>query len=144
MSPDRTWRAMRLFREKKIYFYAFCIYALNAFFLVLHLVRKSAPIHRIPNLLVLVPECLCMIFIAVIALTSMRKTSSAVEKTVLMLTSVLCLLFLLNVMSELGLRWASLPFSHGAFVVISCAAALLAGWRALEVTGSSISDSALL
>jgi hypothetical protein len=57
-----------------------------------------------------------MILIAVIALTLMKKTSSAVEKTVLTLTSVLCLLFLLNAMSELGLRWASLPFGHAVFI----------------------------
>jgi hypothetical protein len=55
---------------------------------------------------------------------------------VLVLTGIICLLFLLNVISQLGSSWASFPFSHVVFVSISCAAALLAGWRAREVTTS--------
>jgi hypothetical protein len=124
---------MRLFKENRIYFYAFCVYGLNAFFLLFHSIRGSTQIHRIPNLLVLILECICMLLIVVLALASIGRTTSLVEKTVLILTSGLCLLFLLKVMSELGLRWASLPFSHGVFVAISCATALLAGWRAVVV-----------
>jgi hypothetical protein len=136
ISPDTTWRGMRLFKENKMYVYAFCVYALNALFLLLHSVGKSTPTHKLPAFSVLVPQCVCMLLIAVIAFAAIRKTSSAVEKTVLVLTGILCLLFLFNVVSQLGFSWASFPFSHVVFVSISCAAALLAGWRALEIAAS--------
>jgi hypothetical protein len=136
MGPDTARRDMRLFKENKIYAYAFCVYALNALFLLQHSVRKSTPTHKLPAFSVLVLQCICMLLIAVIAFAAIRKTSNAVEKTVLVLTGIICLLFLLNVISQLGFSWASFPFSHVVFVSISCAAALLAGWRALEVTTS--------
>ena len=74
---------MRLFKENKIYAYAFCVYALNALFLLQHSIRKSTPIHKLPALSVLVLQCICMLLIAVIAFAAIRRTSNAVEKTAL-------------------------------------------------------------
>lgn len=123
---------MRLFRAKSAYVYLFCVYALNALFLLFHTVKKHVPLHATP-LLIVVSQVIGMALLAVLAFWAIRRTSSGLEKCVLVLTGSICLLFVAGVLPEYGY---GLPISlhlHSVFVVTSCAAALLAGWRTLQI-----------
>jgi Gpi18-like mannosyltransferase len=123
---------MRLFRSKGTYIYLVCVYAINALFLLFHAVRKQAPLQTTP-LLTVVPQVIGMLLIAVIVLMAMRRTSSVLEKSVLVLTSAICVLFIASVVKSHGYNLPSPLYSHSVFVAVSCGAALLAGWRLLEV-----------
>jgi hypothetical protein len=134
---------MRLFRATSTYVYIFCAYALNALVLLLHSVRSPLSPHKPPDLLVLIPMVVGMAAGALFSFISIRSTTNLVEKTVLILTGVLCLLFLVSVLPEIGYEWASFPFSYAIFVIVSCAAAVLAGIRVLQLARSSEDRSAL-
>jgi hypothetical protein len=116
-----------------MYVYAFCIYALNALFLLLHAAKKSMPVHRTPFLPIVVPQVVGMLFLGILASLATRRTSRALEKCVLILTTVICLLFVGSVLPEYGYNLPIPLYSHSVFVAVSCAAALLAGWRMLEI-----------
>jgi glucose uptake protein GlcU len=132
---------MRLFKTRRMYVYAACVYGLNALYLVVHSVKKTIPIHRTPSLSIVLPQAIGMLLLAILALAAIRKTSSAIEKSVLTLTGAICILFLMSVLYALGCSWADFPFSHLMFVAISCAAALLASWRVLQVPTASIDNN---
>jgi hypothetical protein len=124
---------MRLFKEKGTYVYVFCVYAINALFLVSHAMKKSAPTHKSPLLFIVIPQVIGMLLLAVVASFSTRRTSNALEKCILILTSIICVLFVASVFSTLGYDVPRFLVSYSAFVVVSCAAALLAGWRTVEI-----------
>ncbi len=134
---------MRLFDATSTYVYIFCAYALNALVLLLHSTKGPISSHRTPDLLILVPMIAGMMFGALLSFVSIRKTSSLIEKGVLILTGVLCLLFLVSVLPEIGYEWANFPFSHAIFVIISCVAAVLVGIRVLQLVRFSRNSSAL-
>jgi hypothetical protein len=123
---------MRLFRAKSTYLYLFGVYAINALFLLFHNVKETAPLHTTP-LLIVVPQVTGMLLLAVIALMATQKTSSVLEKIILVLTSVICALFIASVVKARGYNMPSPLYSHSLFVAVSCVAALLAGWRLLDV-----------
>lgn len=129
---------MRLFRAKSTYIYLFCVYALNAVFLLFHTVKNHAS-HTTP-LTIVVPQVIGMLLLAVVALVAIRRTSSVIEKSVLVLTSVICLLFIAGVAESNGCDLPAPLHSHSVFVAVSCVAALLAGWRLLD-TKSMIDSS---
>lgn|SRR5215469_1638012 len=134
---------MRLFDAKSTYVYIFCAYALNALFLLLHSPKVPTSSYESSNFLIVVPKIVGMIFGAVLSFASIRKTSSLIEKTVLILTGLLCLLVLASVLPKVGYEWANFSFSHSIFVIVSCVAAVLAGIRALQVLRLSGNNSAL-
>ena len=134
---------MRLFDATSTYVYIFCAYALNALFLLLHSTNSPMSSHRSPDFLVLVPMIVGMTFGASLSFVSTRKTSSMIEKTVLILTGVLCLLFLISVLPKAGYEWANFPFSHAIFVTVSCVAAVLTGIRVFQLVRFSKENSAL-
>jgi hypothetical protein len=134
--------AMRLFRAKRTYVYIFCVYAVNALLLSVHGVRRSMPTHRAPLLSIVVPQVIGMLFLAALASVATRRTSSFLEKCVLGLTAIICLLFVAGVMHDYG-YYLPLPLhSRSVFVAASCAAALLAGWRMLQIAGADGGDEA--
>jgi hypothetical protein len=123
---------MRLFRAKSLYVYLFCVYALNALFLLFHTVSKHVPLQTTPVLIV-VSQVIGMVALAVLAFLAIRRTSSGLEKCLLILTGSICMLFVAGVLPEYGY---GLPMSlhlHSVFVVTNCATALLAGWRTLQI-----------
>lgn len=124
---------MRLFRAKTTYIYVFCVYAANAWFLLRHAVKKSIAVHRTPFLPIVLPQVIGMLLLAVLAFLAMRRTSNGLEKFVLVLTGIICLLFVAGVLPEYGYNLPDSLHLHSLFVAASCAAALLAGWRMLQV-----------
>jgi hypothetical membrane protein len=77
-----------------------------------------------------------MLFVVIISFASIRSTSSTLEKVVLVLSGILCSLVLVGVLPELGYPWAVSPFANTLFVVVSCAVALLAGLRTIQIATS--------
>lgn len=134
---------MRLFDATSTYVYIFCMYALNALFLLLHSTKSPISSHRSLDLLVLVPMVVGMMFGAFLSFVSIQKTSNIIEKAVLILTGILCLLFLISVLPQVGYEWANFPFSHAIFVIVSCVAAVLTGIRVFQLVRFSKENSAL-
>jgi hypothetical protein len=125
---------MRLFKAKSIYVYASCVYALNALFLLWHSARGPAPINKTPPLLsVVAPQMVGMAFLAIVAFSYIRNTSSAIKKAVLFLTCLICVLFLHGSLSKFGFVGASIPAAYPVFMTASCAAAILAVWRTVQI-----------
>lgn len=121
---------MRLFKAKSTYVYLFCVYAINALFLLFHTVNKHPPVHTTPPLIV-VSQVIGMVFLAALAFFAIQRTSIGLEKWALALTGSICLLFVAGVLPEYGLP--SAPHLHSVFVATSCATALLVGWRTLQI-----------
>jgi hypothetical protein len=135
---------MRLFDATSTYVYIFCAYALNALVLLFHSTKGSMSSHRPPDLLVLVPMIVGMMLGALLSFSSIRKTSNLIEKSVLILTGAICLLFLVGALPEIGYEWANFSFSHAAFVIVSCVAAVLVGVRVLQLVRFSRNSSVSL
>ncbi len=123
---------MQLFKAKSTYVYLFCVYAINALFLLFHAVKKHAPLRTTPPSIV-VSQVIGMVLLAVLAVFAIRRTSSGLEKWVLVLTGTICLLFVVGVLPEYGYGLSVAPDLHSVFVATSCATALLAGWRTLQI-----------
>jgi hypothetical protein len=124
---------MRLFREKKMYVYVFCAYAITALFLLSHTVKKSEPAHGGALLSIVIPQVIGMSFLAVIAFLATRRTSNILEKCALILTGIICLLSVVSVLPKFGYDVPRLLIDHSVFVAVSCAGAVLAGWRMFQV-----------
>jgi len=124
---------MRLFKEKKMYVYVFCVYAITALFLLLHTVKKSVPVHRDALLSIVIPQVIGMSLLAVMASLATRRTSNILEKCALVLTGIVCVLSVVSVFPKFGYDVPTLLIDHSVFVTVSCAAAVLAGWRMLQV-----------
>lgn len=130
---------MQLFRAKSTYIYLFCVYAINAFVLVFHAAKKPPHMHPTPTLIV-VSQVIGMLFLATLAFLAIRRTSSGLEKCVLVLTGGICLLFVAGRLPEYGYGLPSQLHLHSVFVVTSCTTALLAGWRTLQIVTGKGSD----
>lgn len=124
---------MRLFREKKIYVYVFCVYAITALFLLSPTVKKSVPAHRGALLSIVIPQVVGMSLLAVVVSFAIRRTSNILEKCALILTGIICLLSVVSVFPKFGYDLPRPLIDHSVFVIVSCAAAVLAGWRMLQV-----------
>ncbi len=130
---------MQLFRTKSTYVYLFCVYAINASFLLLHTAKKRAPLRTAPSLII-ISQVIGMVFLAVLAFLAVRRTSIGLEKGVLVLTGSICLLFVAGVLPEYGYDLPGTLHLHSIFVATSCAAALLAGWRTFQIVTGKGND----
>ena len=125
---------MRLFTGKKMYVYIFCVYAITVFFLLPHPAKKSVPTHGGGVLLwIVLPQVIGMSFLAVLALLGTRRTSNILERCALILTGIICLLSVLSVFPKFGYDVPRSLIDHSVFLAVSCAAALLTGWRMLQI-----------
>lgn len=124
---------MRLFKAKGLYIYVFCVYAINALFLLFHHGKKSTPTDGAVGLSIALPQVIGMLFLAVVASLATRRTSSVLERCVLILTSIICLLFVASVLPKFGYNPPRPLHDYSIFVAVSCLAALLAGWRMLQL-----------
>lgn len=135
---DGLWvgDSMRLFKAKRLYIYVFCVYAINALFLLFHYGKKSAPTDGAVGLSIVVPQVIGMLFVALVASLATRRTSSILERCILILTSIICLLFVASVLPKFGYNPPSPLRDYSIFAAVSCLTALLAGWRMLQLVMS--------
>jgi len=124
---------MRLFKDRSTYVYASCVYAANALFLALHTAKKTALAPGGPPFSIVVPQVIGMSLLAIIAWIATRRTSSVLERCVLTLTGIICLLSVASAVRKFDINVSPMLIDHSVFVVVSWAAAFLAAWRTVQV-----------
>jgi hypothetical protein len=123
---------MRLFHDRKLYAYAFCAYVINAL-LVSYQGHKLETVGRRPLLSIVVPQIIGMLFLALLASVATRRTSSILEKSILILTAMICLLSVASVLPKFNYDLPKFLIQHLVFVIASYALAMLSGWRMTQV-----------
>ncbi len=124
---------MQLFDSVKLYVFLFCVLALVTMEKLRQLTQGAA--HRgtagfdIKSLLL----ALITLFMAVYLPILLRKISNRIEQLGIVLTEVLCLLWLANLLVELGVAWPEIPYGRFLSAALQCAVTVLAGVRTFEV-----------
>jgi hypothetical protein len=132
---------MRLFNDRSTYVYASCVYVTNAVFLACHTTKKAIPAAMGSPFSIVVPQVIGMSFLAIISWLAIRRTSSILERCVLVLTGLVSALSVTSALRKFGLNVPPMLVDHLLFVVLSWAAALLTLWRTLEVWKTPLSGS---
>lgn len=124
---------VQLFDSAKMYAFLFCVLALITVGKLRQLAQGTAHSGTagfdIRNLLI----ALITLFMAVYLPILLRKISNRIEQVGILLTEVLCVLWLANLLADMGIAWAEIP--HGLFIsaIFHCAITLLAGVRMFQV-----------
>ena len=124
---------MRIFKTTRGYALVFCAYALVALATVHNLFRNSGPLVTHSTFSIQLPAIVGMLCCAIVLPGLLRKTTNTLEKVILILTEVVCLLWLVNVLAKVGLAWAAIPCERYCSATLVCVAALLAGARLVDV-----------
>ena len=124
---------MQLFDSVGMYVFVFCLYALVGL-QKLHELSKSPAVAITTRLsireILLTLITICM---AVCLIGLLRKTSSRIEQAVIILTEVLCVLWLANLLARFGIAWADIPHGRYLTATVDCVAAALIGVRTLQI-----------
>lgn len=121
---------MRIFRTTRAYFLIFFLYLSNALFVFSH---STTGQNLLEPAYVLIPRIPGALLCAFLLLRLIRSTSNLIEKTVLILSAGIFVLFMANTLYELGYRWAVFPFRDSIAIIVSCAAAALTGIRLFQI-----------
>jgi hypothetical protein len=128
---------MRLFDSAKMYVFLFCVLALISIEGLLHL-NHSQPYSRTAGFAIRnVVIALATVVMAVCLARLLPKLSSRIEQAGMVLTDVLCILWLANFLAELGVAWAEIPHGRLLKAGFNCAVTVLAGVRTTQVMLSS-------
>lgn len=124
---------MQLFDSVRMYVLAFSVYALVAVEKLYELAKSPAPASTAgfgvrEVLIVFVTICVAGYLIRLL-----RKTSIRIEQMIIVLTEALCILWLANLLANLGISWAEIPLARGITATVHCAATVLAGVRTFQV-----------
>ncbi len=124
---------MQIFKTTRGYALVFSAYAFIALATLHNLFRKPGASITHSPFSTQIPEIVGMLCCAIVLPGLLRKTSNTIERVVLILTEVVCLLWLANVLPKAGLDWAVIPYEHYFSATLVCASALLAGVRLVGV-----------
>lgn len=124
---------MQLFDSAKMYLFLFCVLALITVEKLRQLTRgevhsATAGFNIKTFLLVLIT-----LFMAAYLPILLRKISNRIEQVGIVLTEVLCVLWLAKLLAGLGVGWADIPHGLSISAVFHCAVAVLAGVRVVQV-----------
>ena len=124
---------MQLFDSAKMYVFLFCVLALITVEKLRQLTQNATHAGTvgfdIKNLLL----ALITLFMAVYLPILLRKISNRIEQVGIVLTEVLCVLWLANLLAELGVAWAGIPHGRLLSATFHCAVTVLAGVRTFQV-----------
>jgi hypothetical protein len=125
--------AVRVFDSVRTYVFAFCVYLLVALEKTYALVNRTSFRPRSEAggtdvFLILVTIC-CFVYLVGL----LRKTSSGIERAVLVLTEALCVLELTHLLAKLGAAWATIPNDQFVIAIIHFGATILVGIRVFQV-----------
>lgn len=124
---------MQLFDSAKMYVFLFCVLALITVEKLRQLSQGATHAGTagfdVKNLLLV----LGTLFMAVYLPILLRKISNRIEQVGIVLTEVLCLLWLANLLAEMGVAWAEIPHGLVLNATFHCAVSLLAGVRTIQV-----------
>jgi hypothetical protein len=124
---------MQLFDSAKIYLFIFGVLALIAMEKLRQLTGGkvhpgTAGLSISTILLVLIT-----LFMAAYLPVLLGKISNRIEQLGIVLTEVLCVLWLAELLAGLGVGWASVPYDLLISALLYCAVAILAGVRVIQV-----------
>ena len=124
---------MQLFDSAKVYIFVFCILTLSAMGKLNQLIRgivytSATGLTTRTFLLALITFVM-----AAYLLVLLRTISNSIEKVGIVLTEVLCVLWLGQLLTGLGARWADIPYGPAISTFFNCVVAVLAGVRAVQV-----------
>lgn len=124
---------MQMFKTTRAYLVVFCLYILNALIVCYPLRANSQANPFVYSSYFLIANILGGLFCLMLFLSGIRKTSSLVEKFIMILSGLFFVLFITDNIHKLGYAWAFVPLRHSISAVVICAAAILTGIRLLQV-----------
>jgi hypothetical protein len=131
---------MRILKTTRSYVLIFCTYALVALVSVRNLFRNSSHSVVPPPLSFQIPATVGMVCCAIALPGLLEKTSNTFEKTAIVLTEGVCILWLAGVLPKFGLAWAVIPYYRYFLAILVCVAAALVGVRLFEVLRQQKTD----
>lgn len=126
---------MRLFDSAKMYVLLFCVLALITMEKLRQITQSTVDVGTAGFDINKVMIGLFMIVMAVYLAMLFRKISNRIERTGILLTIVLCVLWLMSLLTQLGLAWAEIPHSRVLNASLHCMVTVLAGVRTFQVMG---------
>jgi hypothetical protein len=129
----RTGGIVRLFDSAKMYVFLFCVLVLITTEKLYQLTQSAVPPDTAGFDVTKILVALVTVVTAVYLTTLLGKISNGIERTGIVLTVVLCVLWLANLLTRLGVPWAEI--SHGRLLstAIHCLITALAGVRTFQV-----------
>jgi hypothetical protein len=122
---------MTMFKSKRAYIVTFILYAVCLWPMIRAGMRKDWFLHA-PNNHPQFIDTIGAAFCAVFFLSLWKKTSNVIERSALICTAVVCILWMLNVLSAYGLKWSSVPANFAISTGIAMVAAVSVGIRAVQ------------
>ena len=124
---------MQIFHSAKEYVFASCVYAIMALLQLFETSRRAGgkPTESYvvqDYLLGLATLCVAVYFVALV-----RETSDWIERAVIVLTLLMCVIAFAKLLARYGNRWAVIPYGSHALAVTQCIAAALAVVRTFAV-----------
>lgn len=133
---------MQLFDSVKMYLFSFCVLALIAVGRLRQLTHSpdtaSTAGFDIENIVL----ALISIHLAVYLACLLRKLSSRIEQTAVVLVELDCMLWLTNWLANLGMVWLTIPHALLLTTTVHCAITVLAGVRVSQVVWHRKRDQA--
>lgn len=124
---------MRVLKKTSDYFLVFCLYVFlswGAFYIIP--VSSTSSTSRL-SLWYWIPATIGMLCLTMILLGMFRRTSVVIEKVVIALTEVVCILWLARSPQQFGLSWVVVPYANYISTAAVWSAAVLTGIRLISV-----------
>jgi hypothetical protein len=122
---------MTMFKSTRAYIIAFILYAICLWPMIRAGIRRDWFLHT-PNEHPQFVNVIGAVFCAVFFISLIKKTSNILEKSALISTAVVCILWILNILDSYGLRWSSVPANFAISTGIAVIATVLVGIRAVQ------------
>ena len=124
---------MQIFKTTRAYILTFLIFVAITFATV-HAALRNADVNGIHTpTLTKVAEVVGMLCCAIVVPQLISKTSVRLEKTVIIVTELICVIWLVDSPHWLGAMKAEISYGNYASMALICAAAVLAGVRLIMV-----------
>lgn len=124
---------MRILKTTRSYVLVFSAYAFYALVTLRNVFRSGNHSLVRPPLWFQIPATLGMAICATALLDLLRKTTNRFEKTAIVLTEAVCVLWLAGVLPWIGLSWAAIPYERYLYAILASASATVVGIRLVQV-----------
>lgn len=130
----RYGRHMRLFQSAKMYILAFCLLAYITLGGVLKLTSSTTAssgqgVFHIRDLVI----ALATICLAVYGIMFLGGISSRVERSIIILVELSCILWFLAWLAQLGVTWVAIPHSRYFATILNAMTTILLGLRTFQI-----------
>lgn len=130
-------KLMQALKTTSDYFLVFCLYVFLSWGRSFQIAVSSAPSTTRWSLWYWIPGTIGMLCLTMILPGMFRRTSVVIEKVVIFLTAVVCILWLASSPQRFGLSWVVVPYANFISTVAIRSAAGLTGIRLISVIATS-------